>query len=275
MGARRAQRLDGIGTFLLAPSFWVPAFAGMTRLRVPKFLCALTIALLALSVPARANTAFANWAAIVVAGDDRAHNGAPSAIFDNARRGVVHDLEASGFAARNIAEFSVARRSGVAYAHASAIAAGLRALSGRARGGCLLYFSSHGAPDAIVLGNRWLTPRQLARIVDLDCANRPSVVIVSACFSGVFVPALAGKNRLILTAARWDRSSFGCGQTDRYPYFDECVLMVWPRADGFIALGRAARACVAAREKREHVGPPSEPQLRVGPTIAATLPKWR
>ena len=44
---------------------------------------------------------------------------------------------------------------------------------------------------------------------------------------------------------------------------------------GFIALGRAAGACVAAREKREHVGPPSEPQLRVGAGIAAALPKWR
>jgi len=237
-------------------------------------LATLVLALI-VSLDVRANTSFSNWAAVVVAGDDRAHNGAPSTIFDNARRGVVHDLEASGFAARNIAEFSVARRSGVDYARASAIAAAVRTLAGRAHGGCLLYFSSHGAPDAIVLGNRWLTPGQLARIIDLDCGNRPTVVVVSACFSGVFVPALAGKNRLILTAARRDRSSFGCGQTDRYPYFDECVLSVWPRVDGFIALGRAARACVAAREMREHVGPPSDPQLRLGTTIAATLPKWR
>ena len=80
---------------------------------------------------------------------------------------------------------------------------------------------------------------------------------------------------MVLTASRRDRSSFGCGQTDRYPYFDECVLSVWPHVDGFIALGRAARVCVAARERREHVGPPSEPQLRVGSVIAATLPKWR
>jgi hypothetical protein len=127
----------------------------------------------------------------------------------------------------------------------------------------------------MVLGNGWLTPRQLARMVDRGCGARPTVVVVSACFSGAFVPALAGRNRLIITAARRDRSSFGCGQTDRYPYFDECVLSVWPRVDGFVALGRAASACVAARERREHVGPPSEPQLRVGTQIAATLPKWR
>ena len=122
---------------------------------------------------------------------------------------------------------------------------------------------------------RVLPPRLLARIIDGSCGNRPTVVVVSACFSGAFVPALAGKNRLILTAARRDRSSFGCGQTDKYPYFDECVLSVWPHVSDFVALGRAARTCVATREKEEHVGPPSEPQLRVGANIAAALPKWR
>jgi hypothetical protein len=239
------------------------------------FLVALALHVVALAFPAQANTSFANWAAVVVAGDRHAHDGSPSAIFDNARRGVVHDLEASGFAPHNVAEFSVARHSGVAYARAIAIADDLRTLAERARGGCLLYFSSHGSPDGMVLGNGWLTPRQLARMVDRGCGARPTVVVVSACFSGAFVPALAGRNRLIITAARRDRSSFGCGQTDRYPYFDECVLSVWPRVDGFVALGRAASACVAARERREHVGPPSEPQLRVGAAIASTLPKWR
>ncbi|HLY07254.1 MAG TPA: C13 family peptidase [Rhizomicrobium sp.] len=239
------------------------------------FVVAFALVLLALPLSARASPAFSDWAAVVVAGDDRAHNGAPSAIFDNARRGVVHDLEASGFSAANIAEFSVARHSGVPYARILSISDALRRLAQRARGGCLLYFSSHGAPDAMVLGNFWLTPRLLSGIIDGDCGNRPTVVVVSACFSGIFVPALAGKNRLILTAARRDRTSFGCGQTDRYPYFDECVLSVWPHVDGFVALGRAARICVAARERREHVGPPSEPQLRVGAAVVTALPAWR
>jgi hypothetical protein len=251
--------------------------AGSNALRrgVQLPFAATTVGFLAFALPAHANTAFANWAAVVVAGDRHAHDGSPSAIFDNARRGVVHDLEASGFTPRNVAEFSVARHSGVTYARARAIAETLRTLSQRARGGCLLYFSSHGSPDGMVLGNGWLAPSDLARIVDRGCGSRPTVVVVSACFSGVFVPALAGRDRVVITAARRDRSSFGCGQTDRYPYFDECVLSVWPHVDGFVALGVAARSCVAARERRERVGPPSEPQLRVGTQIAATLPKWR
>jgi hypothetical protein len=248
---------------------------GSPALRLSLFLGILFLALLVLAISARASTTFSDWAGVVVAGDNHAHDGSPSAIFDNARRGVVRELEVSGFSQRNIAEFSVAPRSGVARARVPAISDTLHRLAQHARSGCLLYFSSHGAPDAMVLGNFWLSPRRLARIIDGTCGNRPTVVVLSACFSGAFVPVLAGKNRLIITAARRDRTSFGCGQTNRYPYFDACVLSVWPHVDGFIALGRAARLCVAAREKREHVGPPSEPQLRVGAKIAANLPKWR
>jgi len=120
-----------------------------------------------------------------------------------------------------------------------------------------------------------LQPARLARMLDASCADRPTVVVVSACFSGVFVPALRARNRMILTAARADRTSFGCGQTDRYPYFDQCVLSVWPYADSFATLGRAAQVCVAAREKKEHVGPPSEPQMWIGADAAAEIPRWR
>ena len=29
---------------------------------------------------------------------------------------------------------------------------------------------------------------------------------------------------MVLTAARPDRTSFGCGEADKYPYFDDCFL---------------------------------------------------
>ena len=91
------------------------------------------------------------------------------------------------------------------------------------------------------------------------------MVIISACFSGVFVPALAGANRMVLTAARPDRTSFGCGEADKYPYFDECFLRVaaeGPRLRR--ARDRTVQACVAAREIKEGMKPPSEPQLFIG-----------
>ncbi len=81
------------------------------------------------------------------------------------------------------------------------------------------------------------------------------MVVISACYSGVFVPILAGSNRMVLTAARPDRTSFGCGEADRYPYFDQCVLESMPAAPDFAALGRAAQRCVATREQAETADP--------------------
>jgi len=240
--------------------------------KLPAFLAALAVVLACSS--AEASSPFARWAAVVVSGDWHAHDGSPSEIFDNARRDVTRDLETLGFARNNIEDFS-ARPGTWPPETAPAIRDALSNISYRARGGCLVYFSSHGSPDGIVLGNSLLEPYTLARILNSSCGDRPTVVVLSACFSGVFVPTLRAHNRMIITAARRDRASFGCGQTDRYPYFDQCVLSVWPYADSFAALGRAAQICVAAREKREHVGPPSQPQLWIGADAAYDIPKWR
>src|SRR5690242_481138 len=50
---------------------------------------------------------FADWAAVVVAGDWRAHSGAASEAFDNARRDVGQALLGAGFRPQNLREFSV------------------------------------------------------------------------------------------------------------------------------------------------------------------------
>jgi hypothetical protein len=97
-------------------------------------------------------------------------------------------------------------------------------------------------------------------------------VVISACFSGVFVPTLAGSRRMVMTAARPDRSSFGCGDKDRYPFFDACVLESLPQSDDFLALSRLVKACVARRETEQHLAPPSEPQTAVGAEMQALLP---
>lgn len=245
------------------------------RARATEIVAALFSAAFALSfVPAYAASPYSNWAAVVVSGDWHSHDGRRSAIFDNARRDVVRDLVRIGFSTRNIAEIS-ARPASFHRASPHAIDAALWRTSRRAGSGCLLYLTSHGSPGGILVGDTVLGPRTLGAMVGDTCGNRPTVVVVSSCFSGVFVPALAGSERIVLTAARSDRTSFGCGQTDRYPYFDQCVLSVWPRVKGFPMLGRAAQTCVAARERREHVGPPSEPQLFVGAEAARRIPQWR
>ena len=242
-------------------------------------LFAVVFAAIVFALPARAASPFGDWAAVVVAGDWHAHDGSPSEIFDNARRDVSADLISLGFQPDNVAQFSVRPenypRQSLMKSDGTTIGNTLWDLSNRTNAGCLVYFSSHGSPDGVVLGDDVYAPKTLAQAINNSCSDRPTVVIISACFSGVFVPALQAPNRMILTAARPDRTSFGCGQTDKYPYFDQCVLQSWPGMGDFPSLGRAVQACVAAREKKEHMVPPSEPQLLIGATAATSLPRWR
>lgn len=222
---------------------------------------------------------FSDWAAIVVAGDWHAHNGTPSEAFDNARRDIANDLVQLGFAPDNVQQFSV-RPDNYPQARpqpsdAHSIATSLWDLSNRTNTGCFVYFTSHGSPSGIVMGNDTYAPNSLAQMLDNTCSTRPTVVIVSACFSGVFVPALQAPNRMILTAARPDRTSFGCGSSNYYTFFDQCVLESLPASGDFLSLGRAVQLCVAAREKKEHMSPPSQPQLWIGEQAQTSLPRWR
>jgi hypothetical protein len=238
---------------------------------------ALCLAMAALPAAAMAATSdFAHWAAVVVAGDFHAEDGGPTEAFDNARRDVSKALVAAGFSADNIQQFSVRPQrypdQKVLPADVSYIKGGLEYLTSKAPDGCLIYFSSHGGPTGILLNGKIFAPSGLSRMVDDACGQRPTVVILSACFSGVFLPALSDKNRVIMTAARKDRSSFGCTQNDKYPYYDDCILSSWPQAANFAALAAAARICVGKREIVEHAAPPSEPQMTIGGDIAVNLP---
>ena len=246
-------------------------------MRSAHFIAVILVGLCSAS-PAVAN-GFSDWAAIVVAGDWHADSGAPSAVFDDARRDIAGELVAIGFSRANILQYSARpdRYPAAAPRTATArdISVGLRDLSNRARGGCLAYFTSHGSPHGIALGDAGLSPNRMARIVGNSCGMRPTVVIVSACYSGVFVPALKAPNRIVLTAAAANRSSFGCGEADKYTFFDTCTMRWLEQAGDFPDFGKDMLACVKAREKKEKIGPPSNPQLFIGAKAANAIPRWK
>jgi hypothetical protein len=219
---------------------------------------------------------FGDWAAIVVAADWHSHSGAPSEVFDNGRRDVAADLLRLGFSQNNLIQFSVREDThpGTEHADKQTIANELWDLSNRTTGGCFIYFTSHGSPDGMVLGDDVLSPRSLSNMIDNACGSRPTVVFTVACFSGVFVDALKGPNRFVMTAARPDRPSFGCGDNDRYTFFDDCWLSSIGGVGDFGTLATAIRACVS-RKENEIKAYPSEPQLSIGDQLAAAMPRWR
>ena len=237
------------------------------------------LAWLMLAAPAIAQSGpFSDWAAIIVAGDWRSHSGAPSEVFDNARRDLGKALIDVGFAPDHIRQFSAHEAKdgpdGPGPADANTIYRQLAALTRETSGGCLIYFTSHGGPEGVVVGDTVWPPSLMATLVDRTCGERPTVVVISACFSGIFVPTVGGPNRMILTAARRDRASFGCNPESRYTYFDTCVLSALPTVSDFVALGAAARVCVARREADTGVGPPSEPQMDIGAALRPLLPLY-
>jgi hypothetical protein len=216
---------------------------------------------------------FADWAAIVVSGDDHAaHEDRPTAAFDNARRDVASALEQRGFRADNLAQIAVGDAPDGSASELDLASRRLMAKARQATGGCLVYVTSHGSPDGVLIGDRIVSPAALRRVVRQACATRPTAVIISACFSGVFVPTMSaalGPNGYILTAARRDRSSFGCSENDRYPFFDGCVIEDLPQASGFVDLADRVRKCVRLREDEEGMRPRSQPQLYVGAAFRA------
>ncbi|MFX5684818.1 C13 family peptidase, partial [Acinetobacter baumannii] len=50
------------------------------------------------------------------------------------------------------------------------------------------------------------------------------VVILSACFAGVFVPVLASDDTAVLTAASSDRTSFGCQADADWTFFGDALV---------------------------------------------------
>jgi hypothetical protein len=243
---------------------------------------ALAAAAAFVSGPAWASSPFGDWAAVVIAGDWHAHSGGATEAFDNARRDVAATLPALGFSAANIRQFSTRPErypdTKPMRTELQPIYETLSELAQKAPGGCLVYYTSHGGPPGVVLdrdGTQLVVPPEvMADLVNQACPNRPTVVVISACFSGVFIPALEKNDRMIMTAARKDRSSFGCSEDDKYPYFDDCFLRSSSSTSDFAELGKAVQACVARREVETGARPASEPQVWIGPAIRPMLPLY-
>ncbi len=212
-----------------------------------------------------------DWAVGILAADWRDGNGRPITAFENARIDLAEGFAAAGFDRRNITGLSLRPMALGGDSLRSEEVFGLfEAQAQSAQAGCVFYFTSHGMPEGLVLGTEgFLTPSRLNELVDQWCGTRPTVVIVSACYSGVFVPVLSAPHRMIMAAARADRTSFGCSAEAQYPYFDGCILTSLPIADDFVHLASLARRCVAQREQAERLTPPSEPVTQIGADVDA------
>ncbi len=204
----------------------------------------------------------AGWKAILIAGDDQ------EPAFDNAVDAMAEKLAAFGLAPGNITVLKASEYGPNGAVRANIHAAFLNLKPGP-DDGCFFYMTSHGMEGrGLILRREQLvvTPAALAGALDEACGARPTVVIASGCFSGIYATSaqLARPNRVVLTAARPDRPSFGCNASLRYTVFDKCVLANLARGVAWDAVMDGTRACVSGNEFDMHVTAPSEPQIAVG-----------
>ncbi len=144
----------------------------------------------------------------------------------------------------------------------------------------LLYLTSHGSEDHSLLVD--MDPLPLDQLGASDLAGILSmhpfkwkVVVVNACYSGGFVPPLRGTGTLVLTAARGDRSSFGCGSDSDITYFGKAWLVdALNRTPDFIEAFKQARGEISQWEQQDKLTP-SEPQIDIDSGIAGQLALWR
>ena len=218
---------------------------------------------------------FAHWAVVIVAGDSNGAGGGHSEAFDNARRDLAIAFARAGFRPEHIAQFSSDPKdsdpTSPAFTNLDGVKGMLQRLLGVAGEGCLIYVTSHGNTQGIKFGEKLASPAEIAGLGDKTCGGRPTIMIMSACHSGVFIGPLSAPNRLVMSAARSDRSSFGCGTDNKYPFFDECMLESLPHAHDFVSLTGEVKSCVGRMETAQHFAPPSEPQLSIGNVIGPML----
>src|ERR1700716_871490 len=138
----------------------------------------------------------------------------------------------------------------------------------------VLILVSHGSRDGLAIRagrlTETLTPSNLADMLDRT-GVRHKVVIISACYSGVFIPRLANPDTLVITAADADHPSFGCRDKAKWTYFGDAFFNIALRQakslkDAFVV----ARALVQKRELREHFEP-SSPRMAGGANVQPLL----
>ena len=139
----------------------------------------------------------------------------------------------------------------------------------------VLFLTSHGSEDGLEVRNGTLPlaqiePADLRQALD-ESGIRWRVVVVSACYAGVFIDALKDDATAVVTAADAAHSSFGCQEDRELTWFGEAFLKdALPASDSLEeAFARAARL-IAQREDSEHQVH-SNPQLVVGTLMRRKL----
>jgi hypothetical protein len=93
----------------------------------------------------------------------------------------------------------------------------------------VLFVTTHGDPNSGLAyrdgdnGIGMIAPLRLANLLDgLGFERR--MILLSACYAGVFLPLLTNENSIIVTAAASNRTSFGCAPGNDWTFFGDALI---------------------------------------------------
>ena len=139
----------------------------------------------------------------------------------------------------------------------------------------VVYTTSHGAPFGIVYsdgdsGSGVISPYWLwTTLGELKIRNR--LLILSACFSGGFVPLLSSETSAIVTAAAADRTSFGCVSENDWTFFGDAMINHALRKGQPLAAAAAQASAMVGGWERQGGMIPSNPQVSIGTGVGRWL----
>lgn len=151
-----------------------------------------------------------------------------------------------------------------------------------------LFLTSHGSRDhQLMLAQEGMSladlPANMLATLVRQTHIRWKVIVVSACYAGGFINPLQDDHTLIITAARADRSSFGCEDENDFTYFGRAFFKeALPRSATFEQAFRQASVLINRWEIEDRKNMPkgqavahSFPQMSAPAAVTAYLARWR
>jgi tetratricopeptide (TPR) repeat protein len=134
--------------------------------------------------------------------------------------------------------------------------------------------TSHGSPAGLAVKTpsrqEILSPLDLFTMLDRTQV-RHRIVVISACYSGVFIPPLADPDTLVITAADANHPSFGCRNGNAWTYFGDAFFNTALRRTADLRDAFALASTVVRKRELQGRLDPSNPQIAGGENIERIL----
>ena len=147
-------------------------------------------------------------------------------------------------------------------------------VSAQARDGndvVIVFLTTHGTEGLLAVkpsANEQATGVSVDALRDFlePAQNDHQIIILQACYSGSLIKGLKHPNRIIMTAAAADRTSFGCSPDSDNTWFTKAMIAALPKAQNWSEVYAGTKFKVLEYESQQGIkmSDQSNPQYYVG-----------